>query len=104
MFNLEEFNPALDSPCGFHEGASHTVRECSQFKKAFSTPEGPKRPKKTTTDSLRAATTTTVVTTGETGVTTVMTGIATTTRDRDEHDLPPPPKTGNPNGPFQPPT
>jgi hypothetical protein len=28
-FNLEEFNTVLDNPCGFHEGATHTVRECS---------------------------------------------------------------------------
>jgi hypothetical protein len=36
-FNVDEFNATLDSPCGFHEGAIHTVRECSQFKRAFRT-------------------------------------------------------------------
>jgi hypothetical protein len=45
MFNLEEFNAALDRPCGFHGGATHTVRECSQFKRAFFIPEDPKRPR-----------------------------------------------------------
>jgi hypothetical protein len=39
MFNQEEFNAALGNTCGFHEGASHTICECSQFKKAFSTSE-----------------------------------------------------------------
>jgi hypothetical protein len=39
MFNHEEFNAALGNTCGFHEGASHTICECSQFKKAFSTSE-----------------------------------------------------------------
>jgi hypothetical protein len=38
-FNVDEFNAALDSPCAFHEGATHTVRKCSQFKRAFRTPE-----------------------------------------------------------------
>jgi hypothetical protein len=41
-FNVEEFNTVLDSPCTFHEGATHTVRECSQFKRVFRTPEDPK--------------------------------------------------------------
>jgi hypothetical protein len=27
-FNAEEFNTVLDSPCTFHEGGTHTVREC----------------------------------------------------------------------------
>jgi hypothetical protein len=27
-FNVEEFNTVLDSPCTFHEGGTHTVREC----------------------------------------------------------------------------
>jgi hypothetical protein len=41
-FNVEEFNAVLDSPCTFHEGGTHTVRECQQFKRAFHTPEDPK--------------------------------------------------------------
>jgi hypothetical protein len=44
-FNVEEFNVVLDNPCTFHEGGTHTVRECQQFKRAFRTPEGPKRPR-----------------------------------------------------------
>jgi hypothetical protein len=44
-FNVEEFNTVLDSPCTFHEGGTHTVRECQQFKRAFRTPEDPKRPR-----------------------------------------------------------
>jgi hypothetical protein len=43
-FNVEEFNAVLDSPCTFHEGGTHTVRECQQFKRAFRAPEDPKRP------------------------------------------------------------
>jgi hypothetical protein len=27
-FNVNEFNTVLDSPYTFHEGATHTVREC----------------------------------------------------------------------------
>jgi hypothetical protein len=38
-FNVEEFNTVLDSPCTFHEGGTHTVRECQQFKRVFRTPE-----------------------------------------------------------------
>jgi hypothetical protein len=41
-FNVEEFNAVLDSPCTFHEGGTHTVHECQQFKRAFRTPEDPK--------------------------------------------------------------
>jgi hypothetical protein len=37
-FNVEEFNAMLDSLCTFHEGGTHIVRECPQFKKAFRTP------------------------------------------------------------------
>jgi hypothetical protein len=35
----------LDSPCTFHEEVTHTVRECQQFKRAFRTPDDPKRPR-----------------------------------------------------------
>jgi hypothetical protein len=41
-FNVEEFNAVLDSPCTFHEGGTHTVHECQQFKRAFRAPEDPK--------------------------------------------------------------
>jgi hypothetical protein len=44
-FNVEEFNVVLDSPCTFHEGGTHTVRECQQFKRVFRVPEDPKRPR-----------------------------------------------------------
>jgi hypothetical protein len=44
-FNVEEFNTVLDSPYTFHEGGTHTVRECQQFKRAFRTPDDPKRPR-----------------------------------------------------------
>jgi hypothetical protein len=46
MFNVEEFNAALDSPCTFYEGGTHTVRECQQFKRVSRTPENPKRPRR----------------------------------------------------------
>jgi hypothetical protein len=41
-FNVEEFNTVLDSTCTFHEGGTHTVCECQQFKRAFRTPDDPK--------------------------------------------------------------
>jgi hypothetical protein len=40
-FNIEEFNAVFT----FHEGDTHTVCECQQFKRAFCTPEDPKRPR-----------------------------------------------------------
>jgi hypothetical protein len=40
-FNQEDFDAVLDSLCGFREGATHTLREYSQFKRAFSTPVDP---------------------------------------------------------------
>jgi hypothetical protein len=43
MFNVDEFNVVLDNPYMFHEGATHTVCECQQFKRVFRTPEDPKR-------------------------------------------------------------
>jgi hypothetical protein len=43
MFDVEEFNTVLDGPCTFHEGGTHTVRECQHFKRAFHTPEDHKR-------------------------------------------------------------
>jgi hypothetical protein len=45
MFNVEELNAVLDGPSTFHEGGTHTVRECQQFKRAFRAPEDPKRPR-----------------------------------------------------------
>jgi hypothetical protein len=45
MFNVDEFNTELDSPCMFHEEATHTVRECQQRKRAFRMPKDPKRSK-----------------------------------------------------------
>jgi hypothetical protein len=45
MLNVDEFNAALDSPSAFHKGGTHTIRECSQFKRVFRTPEDPMRPR-----------------------------------------------------------
>jgi hypothetical protein len=45
MFNVEEFNTVLDNPCTFHEGGTHTVRECQQCKRVFRTPDDTKRPR-----------------------------------------------------------
>jgi hypothetical protein len=35
----------LDGPCTFHEGGTHTVRECQQFMRVFRAPEDPTRPR-----------------------------------------------------------
>jgi hypothetical protein len=107
MFNVDEFNAVLDSPCTFHEGATHTVRECTQFKRAFRTPDDPKRSRgnddrsssrhynnNNHRDDRRSR------------------GDNDSRDDRqrdnqqpkdhhDERDLPPPPETGKPNAPFQ---
>jgi hypothetical protein len=45
MLNVYEFNAALDNPSAFHKGGTHTIRECSQFKRVFRTPEDPMRPR-----------------------------------------------------------
>jgi hypothetical protein len=45
MFNVDEFNTELNSPCMFHEEATHTVCECQQRKRAFRMPKDPKRSK-----------------------------------------------------------
>jgi hypothetical protein len=42
-FNIDEFNAVLDSPYTFNEGATHTVRECTQFKRVLCTPDDLKR-------------------------------------------------------------
>jgi hypothetical protein len=105
-FNVEEFNAVLDGPCTFHEGGSHAVRECQQFKRAFRAPEDPKRPRSDEDmssshryrNSLRDD----------------RCGRQDNERRedqrrdnnppedrREERDLPPLPETGNPNGPFQ---
>jgi hypothetical protein len=105
-FNVEEFNAVLDGPCTFHEGGTHTVRECQQFKRAFRAPKDPKRAR---SDGDRSSSN----------------RYSNNRRDdrrgrqdnerrddqrcgnkpledrREESDLPPPLETGNPNGPFQ---
>jgi hypothetical protein len=105
-FNIDEFNMVLDSPCTFHEGGTHTVRECQQFKRAFRTPEDSKRFR---SDDNRSSSR----------------RYNNNRRDerrgrrdndrrddqrrdnlqledrRDKRNLPPPLQTGNPNGPFQ---
>jgi hypothetical protein len=42
---FDEFNAVMDGPCTFHEGGTHSVRECQQFKRAFCAPEDPKLPR-----------------------------------------------------------
>jgi hypothetical protein len=103
---VEEFNAVLDAPCTFHEGCTHTVRDCQQFKRAFRAAEDPKQPR---ADGYRS----------------FSRRYNNSRRDdrrghqdnercddrrrddnppedrREEHNLPPPLKTGNPNGPFQ---
>jgi hypothetical protein len=65
----------LDSPCTFHKGGTHTVRECQQFKRAFRTPEDPKRPEVMGTGHRRVATTTATTTNADAGtMITVTTG------------------------------
>jgi hypothetical protein len=105
-FNVEEFNAVLDGPYTFHEGGTHRVRECQQFKRAFRAPEDPKRPRGDEDKSSSRC-------------------YNNNQRDdrcgrqdnehRDERrrgnnpledrceecDLPPPPETSSPNGPFQ---
>jgi hypothetical protein len=106
IFNIEKFNAVLHSPCTFHEGGTHTVRECQQFKRAFRTLEDPKRPRSdgdrsssrlyhnNRLDDRRGRGDNDRRDDGR--------------RDNqqsedccDELDLPPPPEIGNPNDPFQ---
>jgi hypothetical protein len=105
-FNVEEFNAVLDGPCTFHEGGNHMVRECQQFKRAFRAPEDPKRPRcdGDRSSSRRYSNNRHDDRCGHQD---------NECRDdrrcdnnppedrREEHDLPPPPETGNPNGPLQ---
>jgi hypothetical protein len=105
-FNVEEFNTVLDSPCTFHEGGTHTVRECQQFKRAFRMPKDPKRPRGDgdRSSSRRYSNNRCDDRRGHQD---------NERRDdrrcdnnpsedlRKERDLPPPPETGNPNGLFQ---
>jgi hypothetical protein len=105
-FNIEEFNAVLDSPCTFHEGATHTVCKCSQLKRAFNTPEDPKRPRgdddwsssrrynNNRRDDRHVH--------GDDRFHDDRRCDEQQSEDRrDERDLPPPPVRGNPNGPFQ---
>jgi hypothetical protein len=105
-FNIEDFNAVLDSSCTFHEGGTHTVRECQQFKRAFYMPEDPKRPRSDSDrssscrynnnrrDDRRGR--------GDNDRRDDRRRDNQQSEDRcDEHDLPPPPETRNPNGPFQ---
>jgi hypothetical protein len=105
-FNVDELNAVLDSPCTFHEGDTHTVLECSQFKRAFRTPEDPKRPRddgdrssscrynNNRCDSRRGR--------GDDSRRDDRRRDEQQPEDRrDERDLPPPLMTGNPNDFFQ---
>jgi hypothetical protein len=105
-FNVDEFNATLDSPCAFHEGATHTVRKCSQFKRVFCTPEDPKRPRgdgdrsssrrynNNRRDDRRGR--------GDDNHRDDRCGDEPQPEDRrNERDLPPPLAAGNPSDPFQ---
>jgi hypothetical protein len=105
-FNIEEFNAVLDSPCTFHEGGTHIVCECQQFKRAFRTPEDPKRPRSEgdRSSSCRYNHNYRNDRRGR------QDNDRRDDRRRDsrqpenrheECDLPSPPETGNPNSPFQ---
>jgi hypothetical protein len=89
----------------FREGATHTVYECSQFKRVFCTPEDLKRPRgdRDRSSSRRYNNNHRDVRCGH--------GDDNRRDERrrndsqledhcDERELPPPPVTGNPNGPF----
>jgi hypothetical protein len=105
-FNVEEFNVVLDGPCTFHEGGTHTVRKCRQFKRAFRAPEDPKRPR---VDGDRSSSRC-----YNNSRRNDRRGRQDNERRddrrrddnpsedrREERDLPPLPETGNPNGLFQ---
>jgi hypothetical protein len=105
-FNVKEFNAVLDSPCTFHEGGTHTVCECQQFKRVFRAPEDPKRPRSNGDRSSSCS--------YNNNRHDDRRGRQDNNRHddrrrdshqpedrREEHDLPPLPETGNPNGPFQ---
>jgi hypothetical protein len=91
-FNVDEFNAVLDSPCTFQDGATHTVHECSQFKRASHTPEDPKQPRGDNDQCVS----------GDDSRRDDWQRDEQQPEDRRvERDLPSPPATGNPNGPFQ---
>jgi hypothetical protein len=105
-FNAEEFNEVLDSPSTSHVGATHTVHKCSQIMRVFCTLEVLKRPRgdgdrsssrrynNNHCDDRRGL--------GDDGRRDDRLCDEQQPEDRsDEHDLPPPTMTGNPNGPFQ---
>jgi hypothetical protein len=105
-FNVEEFHAVLDSPCTFPEGGTHTVRECQQFKRVFRVPGDPKRPRsdRDRSSSCRYNNNRRDDRRGR------QDNDCRDDRRRDsnqpedrpeEHDLHPPPETGNSNGPFQ---
>jgi hypothetical protein len=62
-FNIEEFNAVLDNPCTFHEGGTHTVRECHQFKRGSARPRTPSDLEAMEIGHPHVATTTTAATT-----------------------------------------
>jgi hypothetical protein len=104
-FNVEEFNAVLDSPCTFHEGGTHTVRECQQFKRVFRAPEDPKRPRSNGDRSSSRRYNNSCR--DKRGGCQDNDRRDDRRRDnrppedrREESDLPPPPETGKPNGLF----
>jgi hypothetical protein len=105
-FNVEEFNAVLDSPSTFHEGGTHIVRECQQFKRVLRAPEDPKQPR-SDGDMLSLCLYNNNHRDDRRGR---WDNDRRDNRRRDshqpedrheEHDLPPPTETGNPIGPFQ---
>jgi hypothetical protein len=96
----------LNSPCTFHEGGTHIVRECQQFTRAFRVSEDPKRPRSDGDKSSSCR--------YNNNCRDDRRGRQDNNRHddrrrdnhtpedrREERDMPPPPETGNPNGPFQ---
>jgi hypothetical protein len=105
-FDVEEFNTVLDSPYTFHEGATHTVRECSQFKRAFRTLEDLKRPRgdgdRSSSCSYNNNRCNDQRGRGNDNCRDEQRRDDPELEDRhNEHNLPPPPAMGNPNDPFQ---
>jgi hypothetical protein len=101
-FSVEEFNAMLDNPCTFHEGGTHAVHECQQFKRAFCAPEDPKR-LRSDGDRLSSCRYSNNCLDDRLGCqdNERRDGRRRDNNPPEERDLPPPPETGNSNGLFQ---
>jgi hypothetical protein len=96
----------LDSPCTFHEGATHTVRKCQQFKRAFCTSEDSKRSRSDgdRSSSRRYNNNRCDDRRGRSNNDRRDDLLHDNSQSEDRHnerDLPPPPEIGNPNNLFQ---